>query len=99
MTDPLIELAREAAAIAIEAESSQRWALDAALEIRSGFYDEGLSVQSALSALRTQQAMIVELARIEADEVQSLGQNPTAAKALRKFADQIEQDEYLKGRG
>lgn len=56
-------------------------------------------LRCAADAMKAQKAMIVELARIEADEVQSLGQNSVAAKALRKFADQIEQDEYLKGRG
>lgn len=91
MTDPLIELAREIAATALDNDGSE-FLKPIVPEVRAGFYDELSDVQSALSALRTQQAMIAEWMR-------GLYENSSLFEQVEEIADAIEQSEYLKGRG
>lgn len=93
MTDPLIKQAREAVAEYYRQKPTDH---SRTVELTlSGEYDDWPAIQSALSALRTQQAMIVEWFRQRADKTSNL----QLMAELRAEADAIEQDEYLKGRG
>lgn len=96
MTDPLIELAREVACDVWGLDGSNRQA------VMNGEFDNIRQVQSALSALRTQKAMIAEwFNRMPCCQEQGgPGCHPARCDTCtRNYADAIEQNAYLKGRG
>lgn len=100
MTDPLIELAIDIAVKRLLADG--KYSTEYVAKIADGTYSNAEIVQSALSALRTQKAMIVEwFNRMPCCQEQGgPGCHPARCDTCtRNYADAIEQDEYLKGRG